>query len=128
MYLVGGLDEEGLRSAVEAPARQAGLLIEPGLVDLLVGEVRNDPGALPLMSHALQETWKRREGSTLARLAHPNIGRLIDAGISESGHAYLVLEYVDGIRLDVFCDQHRLTPPRRLALFQQLLAAVAHAH
>ena len=48
-----------------APARQAGLLIEPGLVDLLVREVRNDPGALPLMSHALLETWKRREGSTL---------------------------------------------------------------
>ena len=65
MYLVGGLDEEGLRTAVETPARQAGLLIEPGLVDLLVREVRNDPGALPLMSHALLETWKRREGSTL---------------------------------------------------------------
>jgi len=39
--------------------------IEPGLVDLLVREVRNDPGALPLMSHALLETWRRREGSTL---------------------------------------------------------------
>ena len=65
MYLVGGLDEEGLRTAVETPARQAGLLIEPGLVDLLVREVRNDPGALPLLSHALLETWKRREGSTL---------------------------------------------------------------
>ena len=65
MYLVGGLDEEGLRTAVETPARQAGLLIEPGLVDILVREVSNDPGALPLMSHALQETWKRREGSTL---------------------------------------------------------------
>ncbi|MFC7496294.1 MULTISPECIES: BTAD domain-containing putative transcriptional regulator [unclassified Nocardioides] len=65
MYLVGALDEEGLRTSVETPARQAGLLIEPGLVDLLVREVRNDPGALPLMSHALQETWKRREGSTL---------------------------------------------------------------
>jgi DNA-binding SARP family transcriptional activator/WD40 repeat protein len=65
MYLVGGLDEEGLRVAVEAPARQAGLLIEPGLVDLLVREVGNDPGALPLMSHALLETWKRRESSTL---------------------------------------------------------------
>ncbi|MFD7075598.1 BTAD domain-containing putative transcriptional regulator [Nocardioides sp. NPDC059952] len=65
MYLVGGLEEDGLRSAIETPARQAGLLIEPGLVDLLVREVGNDPGALPLMSHALQETWKRREGNTL---------------------------------------------------------------
>ena len=47
------------------PARQAGLILEPGLVDLLVTEVRDDPGALPLLSHALLETWKRREGSTL---------------------------------------------------------------
>ena len=51
--------------AVEAPARQAGLSIEPGLVDLLVREVKDDPGALPLLSHALLETWKRREGNTL---------------------------------------------------------------
>ena len=57
--------EHGLREAVEGPARQAGLLIEPGLVDLLVREVEGDPGALPLLSHALLETWKRREGSTL---------------------------------------------------------------
>jgi DNA-binding SARP family transcriptional activator/WD40 repeat protein/energy-coupling factor transporter ATP-binding protein EcfA2 len=65
LYLVGGLDEAGLRLAVTGPARQAGLLLEPGLVDLLVSEVRDDPGALPLLSHALLETWKRREGNTL---------------------------------------------------------------
>ena len=47
------------------PARQAGLILEPGLVDVLVSEVRDDPGALPLLSHALLETWKRREGNTL---------------------------------------------------------------
>jgi DNA-binding SARP family transcriptional activator/WD40 repeat protein len=65
LYLVGGLDEAGLRLAVVGPARQAGLILEPGLVDLLVSEVRDDPGALPLLSHALLETWKRREGNTL---------------------------------------------------------------
>jgi DNA-binding SARP family transcriptional activator/WD40 repeat protein len=65
LYLVGGLDEAGLRLAVTGPARQAGLILEPGLVDLLVTEVRDDPGALPLLSHALLETWKRREGNTL---------------------------------------------------------------
>jgi WD40 repeat protein/DNA-binding SARP family transcriptional activator len=65
LYLVGGLSDEGLRAAVELPARQAGLTIEPGLVDLLVREVEGDPGALPLLSHALLETWKRREGNTL---------------------------------------------------------------
>lgn len=65
LYLVGGLDEAGLRQAVVGPARQAGLLLEPGLVDVLLTEVRDDPGALPLLSHALLETWKRREGNTL---------------------------------------------------------------
>ena len=59
------MTEDGLRAAVEAPARQSGLLIEPGLVDLLVGEVAGTAGALPLMSHALLETWKRREANTL---------------------------------------------------------------
>ena len=65
LHLVGALDEEALRDAVLGPAQQAGLILEPGLVDLLVREVRDDPGALPLMSHALLETWGRREGNTL---------------------------------------------------------------
>lgn len=65
LHLVGALDEAGLRETVERPAHQAGLVIEPGLVELLVREVRDDPGALPLLSHALLETWKRREGNTL---------------------------------------------------------------
>jgi WD40 repeat protein/DNA-binding SARP family transcriptional activator len=65
LHLLGAMGEQGLREAVEAPARQAGLLVEPGLVDLLVREVEGEPGALPLLSHALLETWKRREGNTL---------------------------------------------------------------
>jgi DNA-binding SARP family transcriptional activator/WD40 repeat protein len=65
LHLVAGMTEDGLRQAVEAPARQCGLHLEPGLVDLLVREVQGDPGALPLFSHALLETWKRREGNTL---------------------------------------------------------------
>ena len=65
LHLVGALDEEALRDAVTGPAQQAGLVLEPGLVDLLVREVRDDPGALPLLSHALLETWRRREGNTL---------------------------------------------------------------
>ncbi len=65
LHLVGSLDEEGLRQIVQGPARQAGLHVEPGLVDLLLREVGEDPGALPLLSHALVETWQRREGATL---------------------------------------------------------------
>ena len=59
------MGEEDLRAAIEGPARQAGLLLEPGLVDLLVREVEGEPGALPLLSHALRQTWERREGRTL---------------------------------------------------------------
>ena len=57
LYLLGAMDDAELRAAIEGPARQAGLLLEPGLVDLLVREVEGEPGALPLLSHALRETW-----------------------------------------------------------------------
>ena len=65
LHLVGAMDEVALRESVTGPAQQAGLILEPGLVDLLVSEVRDDPGALPLLSHALLETWRRREDNTL---------------------------------------------------------------
>ncbi len=65
LYLLGPMSESGLRSAIEGPARRAGLRLEPGLVDLLVREVEGEPAALPLLSHALRETWERREGPTL---------------------------------------------------------------
>ena len=65
LYLLGGMGEAGLREAIAGPAHQAGLLLEPGLVELLVREVEGEPGALPLLSHALRITWERREGRTL---------------------------------------------------------------
>ena len=65
LVLLGPLGEEALREVIEGPAREAALLLEPGLVDVLLQDVRDDPGALPLLSHALRETWERREGRTL---------------------------------------------------------------
>jgi DNA-binding SARP family transcriptional activator/WD40 repeat protein len=65
LHLVSAMAEEDLREAIMGPAHQAGLLFEPGLVDLLVGELEGQVGALPLLSHALRETWERREGRTL---------------------------------------------------------------
>ena len=70
----------------------------------------------------------RREGSILARLTHPNIARLIDAGVSDAGQPYLVLEYVEGDRIDAYCDEKRRSVTARLELFLEVLAAVAHAH
>ena len=65
LHLLSAMSDADLRAAIEGPARQVGLLLEPGLVDLLVREVEGEPGALPLLSHALHETWQRREGRTL---------------------------------------------------------------
>ena len=69
-----------------------------------------------------------REGTFLARLSHPNIARLLDAGVTASGQPYLVLEYVEGLRVDRYADQHRLDLRARLELFLQVADAVSHAH
>jgi WD40 repeat protein len=65
LHLVTSMSEPDLRSAIEGPARQAGLRLEPGLVELLVRDIEGEPGALPMLSHALAETWERREGGVL---------------------------------------------------------------
>ncbi|MGE5413428.1 MAG: protein kinase domain-containing protein, partial [Syntrophomonadaceae bacterium] len=70
----------------------------------------------------------RREGNILARLAHPHIARLYDAGVSPSGQPYLVLEHVEGEPIDRYCDGRRLSVEARVAVFLDILEAVAHAH
>lgn len=70
----------------------------------------------------------RREGYVLARLEHANIARLIDAGVTDDDHPYLVLEYVEGEALDRWCESRSLDVQARVRLFLEVLAAVAHAH
>ncbi|HMC76938.1 MAG TPA: serine/threonine-protein kinase [Vicinamibacterales bacterium] len=70
----------------------------------------------------------KREGTILARLTHPHIARLIDAGVSFAGQPYLVLEHVDGRHIDQYCDEHALGVDARIRLFLDVLSAVAHAH
>ncbi len=70
----------------------------------------------------------RQEGGLLARLAHPHIARLYDAGATDDGRQFLVLEYVDGVCIDEYCDLKRLDVPARVRLFLDVVAAVAHAH
>jgi serine/threonine-protein kinase len=82
---------------------------------------------LSLLSTAGQERF-RREGSLLARLAHPGIARLLDAGVSRGGQPYLVLEYVDGKRLDAYAIENMLSSDDRIRLFLRVLEAVGHAH
>ncbi|HET7584933.1 MAG TPA: serine/threonine-protein kinase [Gemmatimonadaceae bacterium] len=70
----------------------------------------------------------RLEQRVLARLEHPNIAQLLDAGVTASGLPYLVMEYVDGDPIDRYCDAHRLTLDDRLALFARVCDAVHYAH
>src|SRR5580700_493890 len=69
----------------------------------------------------------RSEGRLLARLDHPNIARLIDAGVLDDTQPYLVLEYVEGEPIDAYCDRLQLGTEARVLLFQSVLAAVGHA-
>lgn len=69
-----------------------------------------------------------REGQILGRLSHPHIARLLDAGVHSGHQPYLVLEYVDGLPIDRYCHVHGLDIEARIRLFQDVLAAVAHAH
>jgi len=70
----------------------------------------------------------RREGSLLARLTHPHIARLLDAGATDDGTPYLALEYIDGERIDRYCELKALSVEARVRLFVDVVAAVAHAH
>jgi len=88
--------------------------------------------ALKLLNAALvgraSEARFKREGSILARLTHSHIARLIDAGVSNTGQPYLVLEHVEGRHIDQYCDDERLGVEERIRLFLDVQAAVAHAH
>lgn len=82
---------------------------------------------IALIGRAGEERF-RREGSFLAKVTHPHIARLIDAGVSPVGQPYLVLEHVDGHAIDQYCNAQTLGIEARVTLFLDVLAAVAHAH
>ena len=80
-----------------------------------------------LASRAVHSRLKM-ERQILAQLNHPNIARLLDGGSMQGGASYLVMEYVDGVALDQYCDNNRLDINARLRLFQAVCAAVHYAH
>lgn len=69
-----------------------------------------------------------QERRTLAALNHPRIGRLLDGGATSDGRPYLVMEYVRGLPITRYCDEHRLTVTERLKLFCAVCDAVRFAH
>ncbi|MDQ2788861.1 MAG: ATP-binding protein [Actinomycetota bacterium] len=100
--LLGAMTNAQLRSAIEKPAFAAGLELEPGLVEVMLrdlgqGDTAVDvpgyqPGALPLLSHALLATWQQREGRTLTLAAYRLVGGISGAITNTAERAYRVLE------------------------------------
>jgi WD40 repeat protein len=68
------------------------------------------------------------ERQTLAMMDHPNIAKVFDAGATEAGRPYFVMELVRGVRITELCERNRLSIPERLELFIQVCDAVQHAH
>ena len=72
--LLGPMTQNEMQRAIEEPAKAKGLRREPGLVELIIRDAAGEPGALPLLSHALMETWARRDGRTLTLAAYRDAG------------------------------------------------------
>ncbi|MGQ0778016.1 MAG: WD40 repeat domain-containing protein [Pseudonocardiales bacterium] len=72
--LVGPMSADDLRRTIEGPAEGADLALEPGLVQTVLGDIGEEPGSLPLLSHALFATWQRRQGQTLTTAGYQDAG------------------------------------------------------
>jgi eukaryotic-like serine/threonine-protein kinase len=117
-YLIEALLGEGATGSVWRARRADGRFEAAVAIKLLHMSRIGRAGALRF----------EREGAILARLQHPNIARLLDAGITAVGQPFMVLELVEGEHLDRYCDAQRLNVRQRLALFEHVLRAIEHAH
>jgi serine/threonine protein kinase/tetratricopeptide (TPR) repeat protein len=128
---------EAIAPGIElGPYRVEGPLGSGGMGEVWLAR-RNDglfeaPVALKLLHPMLGATAMRdrfiREGRILGQLSHPKIARLLDAGSLPGNRLYLAIEYVQGERIDRWCDRRRLPLRERLRLFRDVCDAVAHAH
>ena len=141
------LDGDACSVAVEmASPDLAGTRIGPFVIEAQAGHggmgtvwrARRDDGKFiqTVAIKFLASPWADREGQArfqrevrlLSRLDHPNIARLIDAGFGAANQPYLVMEFVEGERIDEYCKRLALGIPATLNLFLQLLDALALAH
>ena len=89
---IGAMNDEELRRAIEEPARRGRWEVETGLTTLLLHDVGHEPGALPLLSHALYETWQRRHGRILTFSGYSSSGGVRGA-IAETAEAVFVDQF-----------------------------------
>lgn len=88
VHLVGPMTPDALRKAIEEPGRRAGLRLETGLVELILRDAAGEAGALPHLSHALVETWLRREGATLTVAGYEASGGISGAIAQSADRLY----------------------------------------
>lgn len=137
---IGAMNDEELRRAIEEPAQRGRWEFEPGLVELLLHDVGHEPGALPLLSHALFETWQRRRGRTMTLSGYTSAGGVRGA-IAETAEAVFADQFTHEqqtiarrifLRLTELGDEAGAGDTRRRATFDELIlkpeeAATTHA-
>jgi WD40 repeat protein/transcriptional regulator with XRE-family HTH domain len=126
---IGAMSDEELCRAIEEPARRGRWEFEPGLVDLLLHEVGHEPGALPLLSHALLETWQRRRGRTMTLSGYTSSGGVRGA-IAETAETVFIDQFTNEqrsiarrifLRLTELGDEVSAGDTRRRATFNELI-------
>jgi tRNA A-37 threonylcarbamoyl transferase component Bud32 len=102
------------------------------LAERSIGNVRQQVALKVIRPSFVADTQMMRrfehEREILASLDHPNIARLRDIGSTEQDIPYLVMDYVDGDRIDQYCERHKLGIPEKLALFSRTCEAIQYAH
>jgi eukaryotic-like serine/threonine-protein kinase len=134
------------RSVSINSAISPGTMIGPYRLERCIGEggmasvwlaTRDDETLKRTVALKLLHAWRhtrevverfRRERDILAQFSHPNIARLFDAGVTESGLPWIALEYVDGEQITVHADEAQLTVRQRIALMLEVMDAVQYAH
>ncbi len=126
---IGVMTEEELRRAIQEPARRGHWELETGLVDVLLHDVGHEPGVLPLLSHALLETWQRRRGRTLTLSGYAASGGVRGA-IAETAEAVFTDQFTREqqriarrifLRLTELGDETTTGDTRRRARFNELI-------
>lgn len=126
---IGAMNGEELRQAIEEPAQRGRWEFEPGLVELLLHDVGHEPGALPLLSHALLETWQRRRGRTMTMSGYASSGGVRGA-IAETAETVFTDQFTHEqqaiarrifLRLTELSDETSSADTRRRAKFNELI-------
>ncbi len=117
-WTVEGLLDEGGMGSVYRVRREGGSFTQAGALKLIRSGLESE-----LLVRRFEH-----ERRLLARLEHPNIARLLDGGTTDDGLPWLVMELIDGVSIDQWCDEHQLPIAERLGLFEQVCGAVHFAH